>query len=486
MIPVDITRIRNLSNCTAEVTNNLSSPGPIFDFSTYVHDLLGLKNDLRQAANNLRPVYQEAVAWPFLAFLDQFSPNTFYQLFTRNNESLSDDEQFWRKIIPDICAAIFASCPQNNPCPSHAFQEVVSDLYEGFMCEEDRSNVKRPDLSVIPPLVLWGNPQRGPYTWTIGATLHLGLKAPIVSLPAHHANGGLLGWSTLGHEVGGHDIIAADRGLLDELKGRVQLAVFANTQNEDLATYWENCTSETASDVLGLLNMGPAAGIGLIGYFRGRNANRRLRTEGPYDGPHPVAVLRGFIAARVVAQLQFSQAAEWSRLIEREARNDLQGQIRLHLANGETLGFHNEVAIRTAQIAADTIATARLQRLEGHSLIEIQNWRNRDERICTEIQTAMLLGQNLPQNYQGRGYYATHVVAAAVTGALRSSDPNVEHINTIFNRMKAYLVVMNRGEYTPQRTAYLMGSLHALSTPQGIVYLNQGSGVSNNYCCNIM
>lgn len=471
MIVGDPTRIRNLNNCIEEVAINFGAGGPRLDFSIYVRDLPRLKNDLRQAASSLTDIYREAVSEPFLVFLNRLDPNEFAQLFISDYRSLSKSDQVLRDIIQDIAAAIFANCGPRERCASSAFQEVVSDLYEGFMCEEDREGVKPPDKSILPPLVSWGrNPSDGPYTWTIAATSGLGLKAPIVSLPAPHANGGLLGWTTLGHEVGGHDILDADTGLLDELKDRVYSAVFRETQNKYFADYWRNCTGETASDILGILNMGPAAAIGLIGYFRAfnyrfneENPVYRLRNKGDFDDPHPVDVLRGFIAADIVSQLQFSQAQEWSRIIKGEATRDLQDSITVIYGNS-CWRVGNDVAIKTAKIAANTIANARLESLEGHSLREIQNWTDYDERIRADIKTAIWQGKNLPQDYQGRGYYATHVVAATVTGALES-DINLQQIQDVFDRMKRYLIDMHDGEYTPQRVAYL----------------NQASGRNNTF-----
>ena len=37
------------------------------------------------------------------------------------------------------------------------FQEVISDLYDGFLSAEDRRGVKEPDFETIPPLVKPGS-----------------------------------------------------------------------------------------------------------------------------------------------------------------------------------------------------------------------------------------------------------------------------------------------------------------------------------------
>ena len=76
-----------------------------------------------------------------------------------------------------------------------AFQEVVSDLYDGFLSAEDRRGINPPDKETVAPLVKYSNPLAGPYTWPVDATSNFGLKTAIVSLPPSHARIGLLGWA---------------------------------------------------------------------------------------------------------------------------------------------------------------------------------------------------------------------------------------------------------------------------------------------------
>ena len=46
-----------------------------------------------------------------------------------------------------------------------------------------RKGVKLPDKGAIPPLVKWGNPNSGPYTWPVDATSNFGVRTAIVNLP---------------------------------------------------------------------------------------------------------------------------------------------------------------------------------------------------------------------------------------------------------------------------------------------------------------
>jgi hypothetical protein len=47
---------------------------------------------------------------------------------------------------------------------THAFEESIADLYDGFLSMEERRRVKPPDYQTVSPLVLWGGPEAGPYT----------------------------------------------------------------------------------------------------------------------------------------------------------------------------------------------------------------------------------------------------------------------------------------------------------------------------------
>jgi len=161
----------------------------------------------------------------------------------------------------------------------------------------------------------------------------------IVNLPPANARHGLLAWPALGHETGGHDILHADNGLLDEVSGAVRTALSADNATKQLADYWASRIDETASDVLGILNMGPAPAIGLIGFFRGLNAaftgNATLRNTGPSNDPHPADIVRGFLAAATVRQLEFSDASAWGDVIEAETQKDV-NTIRLAGKNVST------------------------------------------------------------------------------------------------------------------------------------------------------
>jgi len=294
-----------------------------------------------------------------------------------------------------------------------AFQEVVSDVYDGFLGAEDRRDVNPPDRGVIPPLVKWGNPEFGPYTWPVDATSVFGCRAAVVNLPPANVHKGLVAWSALGHETAGHDILHADTSLPEELAGALQQNL--RPLGHDLDQYWSARIDETASDVMGLLNLGPAAGIGLIAYFRALNAvfagEAQLRSEGPAGDPHPADVLRGYLAAETVRLLKFTGRGAWARAIADETNKDV---TTIVLSNEPV---PRELARQSAKIVAQTLLDHRAKALENHALSEIQNWRDADEEKVKLLRAALRTNGGLPES--SSPIYAAHAVAAAVTEAQR-------------------------------------------------------------------
>ncbi|KQL49020.1 hypothetical protein AN963_04365 [Brevibacillus choshinensis] len=440
---------RHLLACMEDVTlaaldENTGPPDP-----TEYQSLYGR---LQDAAETLPPLYREHVYNPFLQTMDKLSESGFAEMLRRDPHKEREAGLFC-----DIAQAILQNSEAYEREATDAFQEVVSDLYDGFLSEEDRKGIKPPDVSLIAPLVKWGRPQFGPYTWTAEATAHFGIKTGIVNLPPANSRLGLLAWSALGHETAGHDILHADTGLLGELQQTVFDALADEMHNRTLADYWSLRIDETASDVLGILNTGPAAGIGLIGYFRGLNkaytGQATLRNAGPQNDPHPADILRGYLAAETVRMLHFDNAKEWADALVEETDRDLKG-----ITLGRAV-LDADTAKKSAAIVARTIAEARLLSLEGHALGQIQNWHNEDERIVQEIRSHFS-GSLTVHDGIVSGMYAAHVVAAAVTSAVAGEleAPTVfAGMTTLLKSMHdanpswGPLYVRHRGDLTPHR-----------------------------------
>ena len=168
--------------------------------------------------------------------------------------------------------------------------------------------------------------------------------------------------------------------------------------------------------MLGVLNMGPAAAVGLIGYFRALNGaytgKAVLRNVGSDEDAHPADIARAYLGAETVRLLSFKGAGAWAEKLEAEADRDL-GTIRLG-GVAVTAG----VAKASAAIVARAIVKEKLRALEGHALGEIQDWRDQDEAVVAELRTAMKEGTANAAGSYAEGAYAAHVVAAAVYEAV--------------------------------------------------------------------
>ncbi len=191
------------------------------------------------------PVYEQHFVSPFIGTLQGLGEAKFKQILLQdpNHESSAG-------LLFDIAQAVLQHGEGYLKPSTRAFQEFISDLYDGFLSAADRRGVKDPDQGVVPPLAKWGNPDFGPYTWPVDATASFKVQAGVVNMPPANATGGLVSWAALGHETAGHDILHADTGLQDELAQalRTSLAPLGH----GLADYWSERIDETSSDVMGL------------------------------------------------------------------------------------------------------------------------------------------------------------------------------------------------------------------------------------------
>lgn len=393
-------------------------------------DFYALRGRLEAVRTRFPPIYREKFVTPFIATLDQLGDRGFTRTLVGDPE-----RQGAAGLLLDAAQAVLQRGESYAETATDGFQEVVSDLYDGFLSAEDRRGVEPPDKGTIPPLVKWGNPDSGPYTWPIEATVSLGVGAGVVNLPPANVRHGLLAWAALGHETAGHDILGADTGLREELLKAVYDSLSA--LDARLAEYWSERIDETASDVMGILNMGPAAGIGLIGYFRGLNAAfggaAKLRNEGPGADPHPADILRGYLAAETVRLLKFGGRTKWASAIQAETDKDLETIVL------DGTEFDKPRAQQSAEAVAKTLVTFKAASLEHHALGEIQNWRDADERKVRSVRLALRSAAAALSPADLTDIYAAHAVAAAVVEALSAASD----MALVFGRMLTILKAMH-------------------------------------------
>lgn len=335
---------------------------------------------------------------------------------------------------------------------THAFEEFVSDLYDGYLSMEERRGIKLPDMQTISPLVKWGNPDDGPYTWPADVGMELGMKMAVVNMPPAYSKNIAL-WAAIGHETGGHDILHADNGLLNEIGNVVSEEIMKHRDDPALkdaeamvngrriplarlaALYWRYTIDETASDVCGLLNLGPAAGIGIAALLIPLRKGE-LITIGSKSDVHPIDALRVLLAADVIRNipdLDANIANAWGDAIEGVLDKYIKEKTDFRLYSRTQSGIQWDVIIpydgmrETVKIVAKTIAFKPLKSLEGHFLSEINTWNNFDERLTLRIVDDFLNKRqpSLEPGLDGETVYAAHIISGAMIALAHSPDVSV-------------------------------------------------------------
>jgi hypothetical protein len=398
----------NLAACIKDTSDAVLEPAASPPDPAIYQDALA---KLAATRGNLPPLYRDAALDPLLTYLQNTITAADYARLVAAPSAMDS------RLLLGCVQAVLQHGGRKAPETS-AFQEVVSDLYDGFLSDEDRRGVKKPDRGLAAPLVIWRDPDLGPYAFKSTTTAKpIGLKVGIVSLPPYHASKGLCAWALLGHETAGHEILSADDGLEEELAKKIDAAL---PNNGELAQYWINRLEETASDVMGILNMGPAAAIGFIAYSRGRNlaTNQADLLPSTDSFTHPPATMRGYLAAATVRLLSFSGHEAWAQEIEKLTDKDVP-RTSFKLDN---TAVDPPTAKQLAKILADIIAGTPLDALEQHSLIEIQNWDDEDQRIANGLRRSIKSGTP-PDEIDMDGIYAAHTIAAAISLAAAEGDP---------------------------------------------------------------
>lgn len=389
-----------------------------------------LYNRLDRGTKNLPKEYQQKFALPFLN-----------HLLKRWNEENNYTRLQNLTFSPIELDAIKAILLNGNVCPrtidngsfcqtTKAAQELVSDLHDEF------AKGAFPYRRTTPSLHIWSQTV-GPYTYNINALETLGLKTSMVVMPIVNSLGGLFAWTTYAHEVAGHNNLHARACIDNELQTTIfnKLHYGSSHITKDLAEYWSDRSDETLSDVLGLLTLGPAAGIGLVGYIRGLAEDGRLRANGNASDFHTSNLVRGLLAAQVIKHLPFSNAKQWSASIEKEVLRDypthlvsVRGKLFREfslITLGNQKYDYNEVMSSVDAMAKVALFTP-FACYGNQSLFSLRAWNNADMEKTSRLMDYMRYGGQINTSYR-----ASHVVAAATFAGLKKDAK----LTIIFQRM---------------------------------------------------
>jgi hypothetical protein len=293
------------------------------------------------------------------------------------------------------------------------FEAVISNLYRSFLSKRQRTNVPLPLIETIPPLATFAaSAVQGPFTLPSDAVKQLVTASiGIVSLPACYRGHPLI-WPAVAHETGGHDVLHADPGLLQELETTVQREVPGG-----LGRLWASWIDEAASDVYGLLNLGPAFAVSLAAFSAALRASSQQGSPMPlgaigtnlmlYNGQpldaHPVDILRVYLASGAVGaltQLRPTVQRDWIDLLD-----DIGGKAAGGARDIEIIELTKTKKVvqrlpipamaDTARVVGKLIATTQLASLGGHSIQDIETWSDEDEFAATTVREKVRAGSSL-------------------------------------------------------------------------------------------
>jgi len=336
--------------------------------------------------------------------------------------------------------------------PLNRFLAVISNLYRSFLDESKRAKINLPKVETVPPLAVFqSNGQQGPFTLPVdGMEGQFGIDVGVVSLPSAMRAHPIL-WASLAHEVGGHDVLHADDGLLDEMAGKLQQHFGGGpiqpggniTMAQLMSLVWPWWVDEAASDIYGLLNIGPTFALNLAFFFASFRAPKgglkptdppTLGTFSGFDPSdpakeldvHPTDILRLSLAIGAIQSLKALAPATRTGYV-----NDLRQLIVLcgggakeitlvgnvFTDNTHAVPVQVKVPIAPMQAAAEAagslMVSATFKRLAGHSIQDIETWDDADE--ATARHAAHLMGAG--QSAVSAGDDA-HLLAGATLAAL--------------------------------------------------------------------
>jgi hypothetical protein len=178
--------------------------------------------------------------------------------------------------------AMFAPTPTLPPRQTQdSEQRQGQDTLPPKEAEQDSEQHERQDNSASQQVTQDMQRQENvaflPFTLPVDEVHRLcGAEVAVVRIPSAYRRHPVLSWGTIAHEVGGHDVLHAYPGLLQELRRGVRELFYKGTdpdkpkldsKKQFLGLLWQYWTEETAADVYAVMNLGPRYGIALLTYF---------------------------------------------------------------------------------------------------------------------------------------------------------------------------------------------------------------------------
>jgi hypothetical protein len=404
------------------------------------------EDGLRQGADLLRGAIEAAAPYLPLDYQQSFVSPLLANLahVVRCREQAGDASVLAEALVGAVAQHARGSVLRRPLCQ---FLAVVSNLYRSFLSPDKRSSSDIPlALPQLPPLVAFSHLARGgPFVLPTPQTRNLcGSDVAVVSLPATYAEYPLA-WVPLAHEASGHGVLHADPGLLPDLAAGVR-TIFGGgplppavepSRAQALGLLWSYWIDETAADVCGLLNVGPAYALNLAAFLAAQHyafklvsgelttadlGNPQLDASSVSDwnedlDVHPPDLLRIHVAIGVIENLDglstdraqaYVDALEAISRLCRGGQTHVQikGQVEIERdrwilisrkldfpiadARGNPLATEDSIILESARRVGAYIAATRLAALGNHTIQEIETWDDSDERVSLSIRDVLV------------------------------------------------------------------------------------------------
>ena len=395
-----------LSFCKAlneSISFDASGPPPIPFTDPFGSD--ALTGIIQRAAVNLPLAYQQGYSSPLVEQLPGLLLQLRNELQQQNPAAnASDIAQAAADFLEPFLGAVYDQTVSEIRPQLCRFLAVISDLYRSFLSKQQRAHADIPLVEQLPPLATFANKaDNGPFTIPADqVTKTIGKPIGVVSLPSSYRDHPVL-WAALSHETGGHDVLHADTKLLPELRSGVAQLLPDEFQGQ-LWGYWMD---EAASDVYGLLNIGPMFVFNLAAFFTalihqgsgGQVALGTLRNQAIIDETgrldvHPVDLLRVHLALGVIessAKLSVTRRSDYIQAVGQLAQTCAANVtvVQFVQVSGRRLQVVQELPLAdmqdTARRVGAFIASAKLDALGGFSIQDIETWDDTDEDTAQAV-----------------------------------------------------------------------------------------------------
>jgi len=417
---VDLANFAKLYEKLFEVDYTGTVPG----ICAPLNSVTSIRSATEKGAPFLPPVYQQGFYEP----LDARLPGVMSKL-QQQVQSGERPPEYMHLVLEALYGAVYQHGHRVTRVEARPqlkrFLAVVSNLYRSFVDANKRTAAGVTLVTDTPPLALFqSTSDRGPFT--IESDLmkeKFGLTIGVVSLPATYRDHPVI-WAGLAHEVGGHDVVHADEGLVAEMVARTRALLaphFVPRRNLNTSTLnaliWSYWMDEAAADVYGVLNMGPGFALNLAGFLAAFRAKRRGQTDAgaPFVSfytevqpnglmdDHPIDLLRLHVVAGAVEGLKglsVSRRNDYIASIEAVAKLVSVGVSEIGLHGRVEIGPANSIAVDTTMKLSDAtdaarrvgrmLATESFRKLNNHCIQDIETWDDTDEEIAQEICSRVL------------------------------------------------------------------------------------------------